>query len=92
MFSDQAVVVWRITVGMVNADSHDSIFGSDRLSLRFKEVTDANQYFYPYDPQRFSKICKVAMLKSAIFFPFPIWNFGLNMFMTPIAVSKVLLL
>ena len=26
-----------------------------RLSLKSREVTDANQYFYRYDPERFSE-------------------------------------
>ena len=42
---------------MVKAGSHDSIFGSDYHS-ESKEVTDANQYFYRYDPKHLAKFAK----------------------------------
>ena len=58
------------------------------LSLRFKEVTDANQYFYRDDHQRFSESLQSGYAEILSVFPLPIWNFERNICMTLFALGS----
>ena len=57
-----------MAVEMVKAGSYDWISGSD---YQFKEVTDANQYFYRYDPQRFIESLQSGHVEILSVFPCP---------------------
>ena len=58
-----------MAAGMVKAGSHDPV--SDPIITQIKDVTDVNQYFYRYDPQRLSESFQSGQDEILSFFPCP---------------------
>ena len=73
-----------MAVRMVKAGSYDSIFGSD-----YHSDSSTGMYIYIlYIPQRFTESLQSGHAEILSVFPQPIWNFELNIFITPFVAFR----